>query len=138
MLACAREIRTVVRQPPPVYLFSQTDEPTNITLFGGPGVSLVGVIFGKELGAEGSLTVGVSVGESGLDIGLILTTGTPTDELPVTANVGVDVAVGMMSGDLGQIQGPGRAHNIAVPAPLPPVLGLRVGVIHHFPYMESR
>lgn len=26
MLACAREIRTVVRQPPPVYLFSQTGE----------------------------------------------------------------------------------------------------------------
>lgn len=27
MLACAREIRTVVRQSCPVYLFSQTDEP---------------------------------------------------------------------------------------------------------------
>jgi len=27
MLACAREIRTVVRQPCPVYLFSQTDVP---------------------------------------------------------------------------------------------------------------
>jgi hypothetical protein len=27
MLACAREIRTVVRQPRPVYLFSQTDVP---------------------------------------------------------------------------------------------------------------
>ena len=33
-----------------------------------------------------------------------------------------------MSGDLEQIQGPGEATNIAVPAPLPPLLGLPVGV----------
>ncbi len=65
MLACAREIQTVVRQPCPVYLFSQTDASAEV-----PAGSLefsFGLQGSLKLGAKGIVGAGATLNFSSIN-----------------------------------------------------------------------
>lgn len=87
------------------------------TIFVGPGVSITGSLFGKHGGVEGSIVAAITIGPGEWDIGLIKVTGTPTDDLPIAANVGADVVFGVINRSIRNMGGKGVTINLVIPVP---------------------
>jgi RHS repeat-associated protein len=87
------------------------------TIFVGPGASITGSLFGKHGGFEGSIAAAVTIGPGEWDIGLIRITGTPTDDLPIAANVGADIVFGVINRSIRNMEGKGITINLMIPVP---------------------
>lgn len=88
-------------------------------MFIGTGFSFTGSLFGFRIGGEFGFAIALAQDEGGFDFGVIVTTGSPTDDLAVQGNVGIDATAGVLRGSLDEVAGAGEALNVVLPSHIP-------------------